>query len=458
MGTVSTTDEARVVPPRRVIASASIGNLAEWYDFAVYGVVASILAKQFFPSGNPAAALISAYLLFGITYVSRPAGGLLAGWLGDTFGRRRALSFTVLLMCTGTVLIGFIPAYSTIGIAAPLLLAVCRLIQGLGTGGEYSSAIAFVYEHSDPRQRPVRISYLVTMTFVGITLSVLAASVCTAIVGGAAFESWGWRILFLLSAPLGIIGVYLRNRVAETPEFTRVNAAPAAGKPKTTPIRTAFRTQAGTMLLFFCVVSAYALITPVLSSYFITFMQSSGGISQGESYWISVVINLVMIGATLIAGRLMANHGLQRTFIIGGVFIAVVSVPAFAVSTHGVGGALVGGSLLGVGKGIVAVAGAMAMSYMFPAQVRVTAGAFAYNTCTIVFGAAGPAIGLWLNDTTGTSTAFSVYLAVVGALSVVAAVIGRKRLSKPVTSVTDTDADTGMVTAAPQVRSGDVQN
>ncbi|MEU0948674.1 MFS transporter [Streptomyces canus] len=442
------TEPLRDARPRKVIASAAIGNFVEWYDFAIYGVVASILAKQFFPAGDPAAALISAYLLFGITYVSRPAGGLLAGWLGDTLGRRRALSFTILLMCAGTVLIGFIPSYSTIGIAAPIMLAVCRLIQGLGTGGEYSSAIAFVYEHSDPNVRPARISYLVTMTFLGITTSVLAASLCTAIVGEAAFEAWGWRILFLLSAPLGIIGVYLRNRVAETPEFAKVNAAPTAKKTKTTPIRTAFRTQARTMVLFFCVVSSYALITPVLSSYFITFMQNSGGISHGQSYWISVVTNLVMIGATLIAGRLMTNHGLQRTFIVGGLFIAVVSVPAFAVSTHGVAGALVGGSLLSIGKGIVAVAGAMAMSYMFPPQVRVTAGAFAYNVCTITFGAAGPAIGLWLNDTTGTSTAFSVYVAVVGALSVVAAIIGRKRLSQPVTSIP----------ATPHLRSGELQH
>jgi MFS transporter, MHS family, proline/betaine transporter len=432
MGTVQASDVPRVGPPRHVIASAAIGNFAEWYDFAVYGVVASILAKQFFPAGDPAIALISAYALFGLTYISRPAGGLFAGWLGDTLGRRRALSFTIILMCTGTVLIGVIPTYSAIGIAAPLLLAGCRLIQGLGTGGEYSSAIGFVYEHSDPSVRPVRISYLVTMTFLGITSSVLAASVCTALVGEAAFESWGWRILFLLSAPLGIAGVYLRRRVAETPEFARINARRKNEHTKATPIRTAFRTQAKQMLLFFCVVSAYALITPVLSSYFITFMQDSGGISHGQSYWISVVINLVMIGATLIAGRLMANHGLQRTFVIGGFFIAVVSVPAFAVATHGAAGALVGGSLLGIGKGIVAVAGAMAMSHMFPPSVRVTAGAFAYNVCTIVFGAAGPAIGLWLNDTTKSSTAFSVYLAAVGALSVIAAIVGRTRLRNPV--------------------------
>ncbi|MFJ5265590.1 MFS transporter [Streptomyces sp. NPDC088387] len=419
---------------RRLIASAGIGNFAEWYDFAVYGVVASILAKQFFPSGNPTAALISAYALFGLTYLSRPLGGLLAGWLGDTFGRRRALSFTILLMCTGTAVIGFIPTYSKIGIAAPLLLAACRLVQGLGTGGEYSSAIAFIYEHSDPRRRPVRISYLVTMTFLGITASVLAASLCTAIVGESAFENWAWRILFLLSAPLGLAGVYLRNRVAETPEFARVTAATKTEHRKVTPIRGAFRTQARAMVLFFCVVSAYALITPVLSSYFITFMQDSGGISHGVSYWISVVINLVMIGATLVAGRLMASRGLQRTFVVGGLFIAVVSVPAFALASRGVFGALVGGSLLAIGKGIVAVAGAMAMSYMFPAQVRVTAGAFAYNACTVVFGAAGPSIGLWLNDSTGTNTAFSVYLAAVGALSVVAAFVGKKRLSSAASS------------------------
>jgi MHS family proline/betaine transporter-like MFS transporter len=135
-----------------------------------------------------------------------------------------------------------------------------------------------------------------------------------------------------------------------------------------------------------------------------------------------------MIATTLAAGRIMFRYGLQRTFVIGGLFIAVVSVPAFYLSTLGVAGALVGGSLLSVGKGVVAVAAAMAMSYMFPARVRVTAGAFAYNICTIVFGAAGPSLGIWFSGITGSNMTFSIYLGVVGLLSAVAAIVGRARL------------------------------
>jgi MHS family proline/betaine transporter-like MFS transporter len=248
---------------RKTILSAAIGNFAEWYDFAIYGVVATIMAKQFFPAGDPTTALISAYVVFGLTYVSRPLGGLIAGWLGDTFGRRRALSFTIILMCSGTALIGFLPSYAEIGIFAPLLLTACRLVQGLGTGGEYSSAISFVYEHSDPRTRPIRISYLVTTTFLGIASSVLVASLCSGILGEEAFDAWGWRILFWFAAPLGLVGLYLRSKVAETPDFEEVVAARKETRVKATPIRSTFRTQASAMLLFFCIVSAYALITPI---------------------------------------------------------------------------------------------------------------------------------------------------------------------------------------------------
>jgi MFS transporter, MHS family, proline/betaine transporter len=412
---------------RRVVITAAVGNFAEWYDFAVYGVVASVLATQFFPTSDPTVGLIGVYAIFAITYVSRPLGGLFAGWLGDTLGRRRALSFTIILMCAGTALIGVLPGYAAIGEGAPILLTLCRLLQGLGTGGEYSSAISFVYEHSAPRDRAVRVSYLVTTTFVGISAAILAAGLLTTVLGEQAFEAWGWRLLFLVAAPLGLAGIYLRRKVAETPTFVAQQRQGQERKAGT-PIRETLRTQLPTMVLFFLVVSAYALITPVLSSYFITFMQREGGLSSGQSYYVSLAINVVMIAATLLTGRFMARYGLQRTFVLGGVFIAVIAVPSFAVATQGVGGALLGGALLSAGKGIVAVAGAMAMSHMFPAAVRVTAGALAYNVCTIAFGAAGPTIGIWLNASTGSSLTFSVYIAVVAAISAVAAVVGRARL------------------------------
>ncbi|MFC4945080.1 MFS transporter [Pseudonocardia sp. GCM10023141] len=417
---------------RRIVVSAAIGNFAEWYDFAVYGVVASVMATHFFPTSDPTVGLIGAYAIFALTYVSRPLGGLFAGWLGDTLGRRRALSFTIILMCAGTALIGVLPGYAAIGVGAPVLLTLCRLLQGLGTGGEYSSAISFVYEHSAPRDRAVRISYLVTTTFVGISAAVLAAGLLSTVLGEEAFEAWGWRLLFLAAAPLGLAGVYLRSKVAETPTFEKAaqERQELQGRERraATPIRETLRTQVPTMVLFFLVVSAYALITPVLSSYFITFMQREGGLSSGQSYYVSLAINVVMIAATLLTGRFMARYGLQRTFVLGGVFIAVVAVPSFAVATQGVGGALLGGALLSAGKGIVAVAGAMAMSHMFPAAVRVTAGALAYNVCTIAFGAAGPTIGIWLNASTGSSLTFSVYIGVVAVISAAAAVMGRARL------------------------------
>ncbi|WP_427017766.1 MFS transporter [Pseudarthrobacter sp. P1] len=412
----------------QIIVASAAGNFAEWFDFGLYGVLATVLASHFFPKGDPTVALLSTYAIFALTYLTRPLGGLVAGWLGDTLGRRTALFVTVTLMSVATGAIGLLPTYASIGIFAPALLLLCRLVQGLGAGGEYGSAVTFLAEHSSPKQRATNVGYLVASTFLGVLVAVGAASLCTALMGDALFNAWGWRILFLLAVPLGLAGVYIRRQVAETPEFVEMASNRARSHEAATPIRTALRTQWSTMVLFVLVVSAYALITPTLSSFFITFLKGPGGLSAGDAYGITLLVDVLLIVAALAAGPLMSRFGMYRLLLGGSLFVAITAVPAFALAATGYWGAVLGGALLAVGKGMLAVPVALSISQMFPARVRITAGSLAYNICVVIFGASGPLLGVWLSEKAGTGLAFSLYLAVIAGIAAIATFVGRNRI------------------------------
>lgn len=415
----------------RVIAASSAGNFAEWYDFGLYGVLATVLASHFFPAEDPTVALLSTYAIFALTYVIRPAGGLIAGWLGDVLGRRAALFATISVMSLATAAIGLLPTYSSIGIGAPVLLLVCRLFQGLGSGGEYGSAVTFIAEHSSTHDRARNVSYVVASTFIGVLVAVGAASLFSSVLGEAAFDSWGWRILFLTAVPLGVLGVYIRRRVPETQKFQETVQEREKSQEAATPVRTAFRTQWPVMLIFVLVVSVYALITPTLSSYFITFLKGPGSLTDSSAYNITLLTDVVLIVAALVAGRLLSRWGMYRLLLSGSLFVAVTVVPAFVLAATSFWGAVLGGALLAVGKGVLAVPVALAISQMFPARVRITAGSFSYNASVVVFGATGPLLGVWLNGRFDNSYAFSVYLAAVAVIAVVATVSGRNYLRTP---------------------------
>jgi MHS family proline/betaine transporter-like MFS transporter len=177
---------------RRTMIGASAGNFAEWYDWGVYGVVATLLAAQFFPEGNETLALISVYGVFAASYLTRPLGAAVFGHIADSVGRRRALASTIVITCLSTALIGCIPTYEAIGYVAPLLLLVFRLIQSLGTGGEYSTAITFVYEHGRPGEKARAVAPLLAMTFVGFLVGSLLATALSAVLPASAYETWAW--------------------------------------------------------------------------------------------------------------------------------------------------------------------------------------------------------------------------------------------------------------------------
>jgi MHS family proline/betaine transporter-like MFS transporter len=396
---------------RRTVIASAAGNFAEWYDWGVYGVVATVIAKEFFPTGNATLALMSAYAVFAISYLTRPLGSALFGHIGDKIGRKRALSVTIVITCGATALIGFIPTYRTIGIAAPVLLLLMRLIQSFGTGGEYSTAISFVYEHGQRGRKATAVGVMTSMTFVGFIVGSLLATIFSAAFSQSAYETWGWRVLFWLALPMGLTGLYLRRKTEEGREFKELQrlreerqAAPRS------PVLEALRTHWARILVFFAFLGTWAIISATMTSYLATFLKGNKALTGTEAYAANTTSSVAVVVFVLVFSPLADRVGLRWATIIGSLVVAVGVVPGFLLAGSNVAGAFAGATVLGMCKGVLAVPSLLAVSQIFPAHIRVSAGGLSYNLAQALLGGTAPLVAVWLNSISGTSLLFSSYL------------------------------------------------
>ena len=223
---------------RRAIVGAAVGNTVEWFDFATYSFLATTLAVVFFPPGNPTAALLSTFAVFAAAFFVRPLGGLFFGPLGDRIGRQRVLATVIILMSISTFVIGLLPSYATIGILAPTLLVLARCLQGFSAGGEFGGASTFLAEYSPDDRRGFLVSWLEFSTLIGFVLGSTMVLVLTSVLPEDAMISWGWRVPFLLAGPLGVVGLYIRLRLEDTPEFRALEeSGEVSGSPLLETIR-----------------------------------------------------------------------------------------------------------------------------------------------------------------------------------------------------------------------------
>ena len=206
-------------PLRQVITGASIGNAVEWYDFAIYGFLATFIAANFFPAGNETAALLNTFAIFAAAFVMRPLGGLVFGPLGDRIGRQRVLAIVILLMAGSTLAMGLLPTYDAVGVAAPLLLLFLRCLQGFSAGGEYGGGACYLAEFASDRRRGLVVTFIAWSGVVGFLLGSVTVTLLQTVLGDAAMDSYGWRIPFLIAGPLGLVGLYIRLRLTDTPAF-----------------------------------------------------------------------------------------------------------------------------------------------------------------------------------------------------------------------------------------------
>ncbi|MEE3504074.1 MFS transporter [Acidiphilium acidophilum] len=311
-----------------IVFASTLGTTIEWYDFFLYGVLTPIVLNHvFFPNLSPALGTIAAYTTFAVGFISRPVGGIIFGHFGDRIGRKAILIVTLLIMGGGTFLIGLLPGAATIGVAAPLLLLLLRVLQGIGIGGEWGGAVLMAIEHAPPGQR----SFFGSWPQLGVPLGLMSSAGVVALLNylpNGAFMVWGWRVAFMISALLVFVGIFVRLRISETPEFLQVQAE---DEIVAVPVIEMIRTAPRSVILTLGARYVEGACFNVFGVFIIAYVVNSLHLTRGFALFAVVLSSACMLPFILIAGRLADRYGMRRVFATGALLIAIGSVASFAL-------------------------------------------------------------------------------------------------------------------------------
>jgi MFS transporter, MHS family, proline/betaine transporter len=393
---------------RRAIVGASVGNTVEWFDFAVYGYLAVTLGAVFFPSEDPTISLLSSFAVFGVAFVMRPLGGLFFGPLGDRIGRQRTLATVIILMSISTFVIALLPGYATIGIWAPILLVAARLLQGFSAGGEFGGASAFIAEYSPDNRRGFLVSWLEFSTLIGFILGSTSVLVLSSVLSEEALTSWGWRIPFLIAGPLGLIGLYIRLRLDDTPEF---RALESAGEVSQSPFKETVTQNWKPILQVAGLVIIQNAGFYIVLTYMQTYITEQLGFST-TSASLSTVLTL-LVGMVLIPplGALSDRVGRKPVLMASCVGFVVLTYPLFLLLNAGnLAGAIAAHVALGALLAVYLSTTIAALTELFPTRVRYGGFSIGYNVSVAIFGGAAPFLATYLISVTGNPLSPAFYL------------------------------------------------
>lgn len=379
---------------RKVIIAGMIGNTLEWYDFALYGHFALILSKHFFPAYDPYVAIIATYGIFAAGFLMRPIGGIIFGYIGDRYGRRTSLSISIIMMAIPTACIGLLPTYESIGIMAPILLTLIRLVQGASIGGEFSGCIAFLVEFAPVKRRGLVGSVSMMSLSGGMLLGSLVATAVAHSMPEQDFESWGWRIPFLVGLIVGLVGIYVRMGLHESPIYLK---AKEGNDLSSRPVREIVSKYMPELLLaigiYLTVCVPYYMLTMFVKSYMINTLH--------YSYTDSLKVNLLSLAiatSMIPVGAWFSDlYGRKPVFKYTTFTIILCIYPIFwLLKQTGVEIAffsqIIFSALVGFYMGPIPAA----LVELFPTRVRFTGVAVSYNTSVALFGGTAPLVGTWL--------------------------------------------------------------
>ncbi|MFE5829352.1 glycine betaine/L-proline transporter ProP [Streptomyces sp. NPDC056508] len=408
---------------KRAVGASALGNCMEWFDFGVYSYLAATIGKVFFPGASPGAQLISSFATFAAAFVVRPLGGLVFGPLGDRLGRQKVLATTMIMMAAGTFSIGLIPSYATIGIAAPVLLLLARMVQGFSTGGEYGGATTFVAEYSPDRRRGFLSSWLDFGTFVGYALGSALVTVLNTALSDEQMLSWGWRLPFLIAGPLGVIGLYMRLKLEESPAFQQQLdeheknlAQESVGGEFKTIVRDHWRP----LLVCMGLVLLYNVTNYMVTGYLPTYQTETLGRSS-TSADVLVLIGMVWIVLLItFLGRLSDRVGRRPLYAVGAVAMIVLAIPAFLLlKAEGTWLPILGMLILATLLACFAAPSAATLPALFPTAVRYAAMGIGFNFAVAAFGGTTPLVTEALVNATGNDMIPAYYLMLAGAIGLV---------------------------------------
>lgn len=427
---------------RRVLGSAAIGQFVEWYDFVVYAYSASIIATLFFPSEDRLASLLATFAVYAVGFIMRPIGGIVFGHLGDRVGRRNVLALVIILMGAATLGIGLLPTYGRIGVIATVLLVVCRLIQGMSAGAETAGSNTLVAEHSPDHRRGFYVAFTYAFANIPAVFASLLVLLLSTTLTQDSYESWGWRIPFILGGIFALVGLYIRSRVQESPEFVAAKEEEQrAGTTKRhrIPLWSAIRENPKALFFAFALAALSSLGFYTLTGYFTTYLNES---VQTDSS-VAFASNAVAMGLAFImmplAGLFSDRIGRKRVLVTGAFLSAAIAVPAYMLASSGSAvGAVAGQSILAISFSIFFGPFGVAFIELFPVKNRFSGAGLGYNIAYVIFGGTAPYVSTWLVGSTDNLLAPAYYLvAVAGVVGLIALT-----LPKPVRTYTPTTNQT----------------
>ncbi|MEU6084002.1 MFS transporter [Streptomyces sp. NPDC047108] len=448
---ITITDEPAV---KRAVKAASLGNAMEWFDFGIYSYLAATIGKVFFPGGSDTTQLLSSFATFAVAFLVRPLGGAFFGPLGDRIGRKKVLAATMMLMAAGTFFIGLIPSYASIGLWAPALLIFFRLLQGFSTGGEYGGASTFIAEYAPDKKRGYFGSFLEFGTLAGYVGAAGLVAVLNAWLGDATMLDWGWRLPFLVAGPLGLVGLYLRLKLDETPAFQKLEsnrsrgttepgaesgneekASESAHLSENAPQKAlgrVFSEQWPTLILCVALVGAYNITDYMLLSYMPTYLTEQ--LDYDDTHGLLILLGTMAVLMLVITriGRLNDRFGRKPLLMAGMLGFFVLSIPSFLLVKQGSLPAVIAGMAM-LGLSLVCLLGTMsaALPALFPTDVRYGSLSIGYNLSASLFGGTTPLVITALIDTTGTDMMPAYYSMAAALIGLIAVVCMKETAQRP---------------------------
>jgi MHS family proline/betaine transporter-like MFS transporter len=409
----------------KTVAAGAIGNVLEWYDFGLFGFFAPAIARQMMPAGDRITLLLETFGVFASGFLMRPLGGVLFGYIGDRLGRKRALELSVLLMAVVTTAMGMLPPYSSIGLIAPLLLTIMRLLQGLSVGGEYIGSMSFLSEHAPPRHRAFLGSWSSFSVVLGSLLGSGTAALITGLLPESQLVAWGWRLPFLSGMLIGLVGLWLRLGIEESPSFVHIQKT---GNLADNPITEAVRQDLRPIAITFGLAALIAI------GFYLPFIWLPTWLSQINPRPLvedrALLANTIALTVLLVLTPLaaLASDRLGRRSMILGTALGYLflSYPLFRMMSAGTfGSALLAGIVFSLCNSLFSGCMAATLVELFPTRTRYTGMAIGYNVGMALLGGTAPVVATGLISLTGDILAPAYYLMLAAAVTGIAGLLIR---------------------------------